>query len=365
MLKLVISDLHISGGTPSGSFSPYEDFHYDEELAEFLEFYSTGEYFDMPVELILNGDILDPLKVDINGTFPDRITNAIAVQKVGRCLDGHPLVVQALRQFIRRPGKSITYIMGNHDLEIAFLSVQELIRSVIAGPDHTRLIEFRVFSPFYDLPGGIRVTHGNQFEALNRVDLKRLFMTRGFAEPVLNLPWGSIFLLKVLLPIKNQRPYINLVHPFGRYYWLAVVSDSQVAIPAGLRAAYYFTKTRFIEARQRAASFRETFRILREEAVVTPDLEEFAFALMDNNPSLTGVIMGHSHQARIRRYGKRGAMYVNTGTWTKLINLNLSDLGVHTRFTYAMVDYRGGTGEPRLGLYRWFGSQRPYSELRY
>lgn len=365
MIRLVLSDLHISAGNPPGEYSPYEDFHYDLALEEFLDYYSSGAFRSIPVELILNGDIFDPLKVSVNGLFPDRISNAIALEKMGRCLNGHPVVVRALRRFLSRKGKSITYIMGNHDLEIAYLSVQELVRTVLCAGNAGAPIQFRVFDPFYDLPGGVRVCHGNQFEALNRVDLHRLFITRGGQEPILNLPWGSIFLLKVLVPIKEKRPYINLVHPFSRYFSFALLTDTSVALPAGLRAAFYFFKTRFWEARQRSASFRETLSILQEEGVVSPNLQDVAFSMLEREPSLTAVIMGHTHGAMIRRYPGRNATYVNTGTWTKLINLELPDLGVHTRFTYALVDYRDGGSAPKVSLCRWFGTQHPTMELRY
>jgi UDP-2,3-diacylglucosamine pyrophosphatase LpxH len=365
MLKLVISDVHVGAGNPAGEFNPYEDFHYDPVMAEFLDHFSTNDYADRPVELIINGDFLDPLKVPIDGLFPDRITNQIALRKVGACLNGHPVLFQALRRFVSRPNKSITYIMGNHDLEIAFPSVQQLFRSVVGAPSFQERIRFRVFEPFYDLPGGVRICHGQQFEALNRVDLQHLFLTRGYAEPILNLPWGSIFLVRVLMPIKAERPYINLVHPFGRYLAVALLTDTSMALPATARAFYHFFKTRFVEARRRAVSFKQTLKILREEAVVTPDLEVAAVAMFDEDPTLTAVVMGHTHTAKVRRYKKRGALYLNTGTWTKLISLDLPDLGVHTRFTYAAIDYQDGEPKPRVGLFRWFGQQHPYMELRY
>lgn len=365
MLKVIISDCHLSSGSPQGQYNPYEDFHHDPALAEFIRNFSSGEHANENVELIINGDFLDPLKVDVNGTFPDRITEAIAVRKISTCLNGHPQVVKALRSFISRPDKQITYIMGNHDMEVAFPAVQRLIRTVVGAPRFQDRVAFRVFEPHYDLPGGVRVCHGNQFETLNKADLSKLFLTKGYAEPILNLPWGSIFLLKVLLPVKQQRPYINLVHPFGRYLALAALSDSSIAIPASLRAFYYFMKTRFIEAHRRAVSFRDTLRILKEEAVVTSNLEDAAFDMFDKDPTLAAVIMGHTHFAKIRKHGPAGATYINTGTWTKLISLDLADLGVHTRFTYALVDYRIDGARPRVGLFRWFGTQKPFDELRY
>ncbi len=364
MIKLVFSDTHLSMGNRAGHFNPFEDFHDDDSMAAFLDHHSTGVFADQDVELILNGDIFDPLAVEVNGTFPERITSSIAVLKMSKCLEGHAQVVAALRRFLSRPSKRLTYIMGNPDLELGFPAVQQLLRTVVGGPDASERIRFLIYEPWYDLPGGVRVCHGNQFEALNRVDLKHLFLTKGYSDPILNLPWGSIFLLKVLLPVKQERPYMTLVHPFSRYLAFALVTDTRVAAPATARAVYHFMRTRFVEARKRAASLRETFRILREEAAVTPDLEVVAGAMMRDNPGLRAVIMGHSHEAKVRRMGNRG-VYVNTGTWTKYVSLDLPDFGAHTRLTYAMVDYRQGGPSPRVGLFQWFGPVEPNRELKY
>jgi len=364
MIKLSISDTHLSMGSRPGRFNPYEDFHDDEALCSFLDYYSNGEFENESVELILNGDIFDPLAVDLNGLFPERITSSVAVAKMGKCLEGHAEVVAAMRRFLSLPGKSITYNMGNHDLEVAYPAVQQLIRSVVGGPEGAIKLRFRIYEPWYDLPGGVRICHGNQFEALNRVDLKNLFLTKGYSEPILNLPWGSIFLLKVLLPVKQERPHMTLVHPFSRFLALSLVTDTRVAAPATARAAYHFMRTRFVEARRRAASLSETIRIMREEAVVVPDLEVAAAAMLRDNPGLRAVIMGHSHEAKIRRMGNRG-VYVNTGTWTKYVSLEIPDFGSHTRLTYAMVDYRGNGQTPYVGLYQWFGPRMPLRELKY
>ena len=364
MIKLVISDTHLSMGNRLGHFNPFEDFHEDDALIRFLQYYSSGEFADEDVELILNGDIFDPLAVEVSGGFPERVTSGIAVWKMTRCLEGHSGVVAALRRFLGQSNKKITYIMGNHDLDIAFPAVQQLLRTVLGGPDGSERIRFRIYEPWYDLSGGVRVAHGNLYEALNRVDLKHLFLTKGYSEPILNLPWGSIFLLKVLLPVKQERPYMTLVHPFSRYLAFSLVTDTRVAAPATARAVYHFMRTRFVEARKRAASLRETFRILREEAVVSPDLEIAAGEMMRDNPGLRAVIMGHSHEARVRRMGNRG-VYINTGTWTKYVSLDLPDFGAHTRLTYAKVDYRQGGPSPRVGLFQWFGSMEPLRELMY
>ena len=364
MIKLVVSDLHVGTGSTTGHFNPFEDFHYDRQFRAFVDYFCAPPYADTPVELILAGDIFDLLKTAVDGSYPDQITEEVALYKLSRCLNGHPTFLAALRAFLAAPNRQITYMMGNHDLEIAFPRVQELLRSAVEGPDHRNRLRFVVYEPFYELPGGVRIYHGNQFEALNRVNPRNLFVTEGVPAPFLNLPWGSVFLLKVLVPFKEQRPYINLVQPFSRYLQAALVTDTAFAASLALKATYYFVKTRFVESRKRAGDLKSTLRILMEEAVVYKDFETQAFEIMTREPELRAVIMGHSHVPMVRS-GAGDRLYVNTGTWTKLINLRLPEMGVTHRRTYARVDYPDGPDSPRIGLFQWHGRPDAEEEIQY
>ena len=49
---LIISDLHLGAGVSVGArFNFLEDFYYDQELVEFLEYFSNGDYKDREVEI--------------------------------------------------------------------------------------------------------------------------------------------------------------------------------------------------------------------------------------------------------------------------------------------------------------------------
>ncbi len=364
MIKLIVSDLHVGTGSTTGQFNPFEDFHYDRQFRAFVDHFCAAPYSETSVELILAGDIFDLLKTEVDGSYPDQITEEVALYKLTRCLDGHPEFLAALRYFVAAPDRRLTYMMGNHDLEIAFPRVQEFLRSAVGGPDHLDRIRFVVYEPYYELPGGIRIYHGNQFEALNRVNPRKLFITEGVPAPCLNLPWGSVFLLKVLLPFKEKRPYINLVQPFSRYLKAALLTDTLFAVPLVAKTSYYFVKTRFVESRKRAGDLKSTLRILLEEGVVYKDYETQALEIMEKEPSVNAVIMGHSHVPMVRR-GPGDRLYLNTGTWTKLISLRLPELGVSHRRTYARVDYPDGPDAPQLGLYQWNGRRDITEEIQY
>ena len=75
--KLVVSDFHLGKGRyfRDGTQNILEDFIYDREFAEFLAYYRTGEFSDVDVELILNGDILNLLQIDYYGVHTHLITD--------------------------------------------------------------------------------------------------------------------------------------------------------------------------------------------------------------------------------------------------------------------------------------------------
>lgn len=121
-IKLVISDCHLSAGhTFESQRNPHEDFHFDEEMSAFFQYFSTGIYGDgCEVELIINGDFFDFLNVPYKGEFEEVITEQFALYKLECMLTGHTQVVNAMRDFASLPGKNIVYNIGNHDADLFF-----------------------------------------------------------------------------------------------------------------------------------------------------------------------------------------------------------------------------------------------------
>ncbi|MFN9809842.1 MAG: hypothetical protein ACK6CU_09445, partial [Deltaproteobacteria bacterium] len=77
LLRVVLSDLHLGTGVRPGEPNAFEDFRHDEDFEALLEHYDAvvgaGE-----LELVLNGDIFDLLKVKVGGVWPAEITDEIA-----------------------------------------------------------------------------------------------------------------------------------------------------------------------------------------------------------------------------------------------------------------------------------------------
>ena len=115
LLRLVLSDLHLGTGTRRGQLNPLEDFIHDDRLVELLGYYGQLARADGSIELILNGDIFDLLKVKIAGAWPTEVTEEIAIAKLQQCLEGHPRFVLALREFIQKPRNRVTYLPENQN----------------------------------------------------------------------------------------------------------------------------------------------------------------------------------------------------------------------------------------------------------
>src|SRR5262245_36541353 len=116
LLRIVVSDLHLGTGVEKGKRNPHEDFYEDDRFAELLAHYDQLAGDQSEIELILNGDIFDLLKVKIDGAWPTEITAEIATEKLRLCLEGHPKFVLCLRSFLNRPHRRLVYLPGNHDL---------------------------------------------------------------------------------------------------------------------------------------------------------------------------------------------------------------------------------------------------------
>ena len=112
-LILVISDLHLGAGhMVNGKKNFLEDFHYDQELIEFLNFYSSKDYANTPVELIINGDFFDLLAVPFVEFFDDEFwSERAALEKLKMICDAHPEVMEALDHFLKAKNRYLKYLL--------------------------------------------------------------------------------------------------------------------------------------------------------------------------------------------------------------------------------------------------------------
>ncbi len=353
--KLVVSDFHLGKGRflRDRTQNILEDFIYDREWAEFLNFYRSGHYADAEVELVLNGDILNLIQMDSWGVHTHLMTERSTVRSVEKIVEGHPEFFQALRRFTATPGHTVAYVVGNHDMGMLWEGPRRVFSEACGAP-----INF--YDVYYKFDG-IYIEHGQQYERFSATNLKRPFITRGLPEPVLNLPWASLFVAVVLPRIKQERPHVDKVRPFRIFLTQTLLHD----FFWGLKALYYISafviETMLFRRRFHIVEgFKSTLGLLKE-ITIYPNYDKVAFNILEENEDIHTVIMGHIHQLRYRLW-REGKEYFNEGTWNEVTNLDLGDYGTRIRLTYAFIEYSKEETpalRPTVRLKEWKGIWRP------
>ena len=163
---LVISDLHLSAGlTVNNRKNFLEDFHYDKELIEFIQYHSNGLYLEREVELIINGDFFDLLAVPFVPYFDDEYwSEEAALEKLKMIIEAHYGVIKALQNFLSFPQNNIVYIIGNHDAELIFPALQNYLFSLFGELDQSKFKILLNMTDNYSPEPGIILKHGHEFE---------------------------------------------------------------------------------------------------------------------------------------------------------------------------------------------------------
>ncbi len=361
-LRLVLSDLHLGTGIRRGELNTMEDFYHDDRFAELLEYYDRRAGDTAELEIILNGDIFDLLKVKVDGVWPVEVTPEIAAQKLRACLDGHPRFVRALRDLLSKPRRKITYLPGNHDLDMWLEAPQQLFRSYVA-PDKEDRVQFITSSDTYYLPEGIQIRHGHQFEKIHSVDYDRMTRQRPDGKVILNLPWGSLWILEVMNPAKAERNYVDRILPLNRFLLGALLFDTGFALRFLYRTIRYFLKHRVFALRAWTERIRKLPQLVREEIFALRSYDDEAVQALRRTRGIHTLIVGHSHGPRFRNIDGN-KLLVNTGTWMRMVNLDIRYLGQDSGLTYALVEY-GDTGRPTTSLMRWHGKRAAAEMIPY
>lgn len=197
---LIVSDLHLGPG------KDFEIFAGAKELPALLDNVASA-----PTRVIINGDGVDFLM----NFDPPQLDPARAVAHA-RDIVASPVtagVLSALGRVLARGGDVIIRL-GNHDVELAVLEVQAIIRDALGQP---REIAARLSFDYRDAPaiidvGGakILVTHGDNHDMFNRVTYDTLNQPEKFEYPP-----GSIVVREFMNPLIREHclRFINLLKP--------------------------------------------------------------------------------------------------------------------------------------------------------
>lgn len=136
-----------------------------------------------------------------------------SVFKMRRIIDHHPEWVRELASFLAK-GNEVVFVMGNHDRELSFPEVQEvLVRcvSAVAPPGYASVVAERIsFEPwFIHVPGLLYVEHGQQYDSTcsYRDILYPMIQPDARHGLELDMSFGSIAARKVLCRVGTINPY--------------------------------------------------------------------------------------------------------------------------------------------------------------
>lgn len=335
---LVISDLHLgAGGFVEGRRNFLEDFHHDEELVEFLEFYSTGQFSSQEVELVINGDFFDFLAVPYVKFFDDEYwSEKAALEKLRLIMNAHKEVIEALNKFLEVKNKSITFIIGNHDGELVFPSVRKLFINSLSD-DAKENFEFRESEGEYLPYEGVLIKHGHEYERAHCFDLNDSTITSAHGQDYFVPPWGSYYVTRVINRFKEERGFINQIRPIKTFLLHGLIFDTLFTLRFMFANAFYFIMVRFLYIFKQGGKLKHVFDSALEELELFHDLETMTKEFFYRRPEIQALIVGHTHEANYKVYND-GKVFINTGTWTNMYNLDFAKKQDGYKLTYAQID---------------------------
>jgi UDP-2,3-diacylglucosamine pyrophosphatase LpxH len=212
----VISDLHM-GGRPG-----FQILRQTSRLAAYVD-HLRLQAPERQVALVLNGDVFDTLAEE-GSTY---IAVETAVSVVTRIMDDASFkpVWDALAAFVQTPQRSLVFVIGNHDIEVALPPVQRLIRERLTGGqlDALARLEFSTMGAgFTATVAGAKVycTHGNEVDIWNYnryEDLSRVARHLNAGKPWPAEQWhanaGTRMVKDVMNKVKQRFAWIDLLKP--------------------------------------------------------------------------------------------------------------------------------------------------------
>ncbi len=251
----VISDLHLAAGTnQTGNCKGTENFFADQSFARFIDHLISINKAD-PALLIINGDLVDFLRID-NIPKTDRdilkwkaILKTIGIEKTESelrdsiskkeliyglktddyksvwklyiCATGHRDVFSSLAKWLLS-GHKLIIVKGNHDLEWywepvrAYMNILMVDNMALFKNELENAVQYNIFASgltyiddSFIIDVKIYVEHGHRYENFTAVDGDAVL--NGSKE--LNLPFGSFFNRYLINKVELAYPYIDNVRP--------------------------------------------------------------------------------------------------------------------------------------------------------
>lgn len=312
--------IYIISDTELGRGDIMDDFNDDETLIKFIEQVSLkpSEQNRANVHLVFNGDNFDYLKMAYDGTYPRVITEEISLWKTGEIFRSHSHVFNTLEKFLENPSHHLTFVIGNHDPDLAWPSVQQAFRDKLHN--HHRL-HFAFSFDYKD----IHAEHGNLLDTFFYFNVKKPIITYR-RKRILNLPWGSRIVFSHLIKIKENFPNEEKIQPITSYikhhpelkkFFRKTMADLI------LKKFFIHPTLLFFDPTYRAPQFKILKEIFKKK-FKTVSFDQFSKTefnkLIRQNPDAKIICLGHSHKLAEVNYKNR--LFMITDTWRNEIEFN-------------------------------------------
>lgn len=364
---LVISDLHLGAGHIfKGKRNILEDFHYDSELIEFFNFYCSDEFHSKNIELVINGDFLDFLAVPYVKFFDDEFwSEEAAKEKLKIMLEAHKEVMQALNNFASQKNKKVVFIIGNHDAEMVFPSLQEIFINCFDENVREKVQILADGADYFPHPE-VNIRHGHEYYIAHNFEPANVIAESETGRKYFIPPWGSYYVTRVINKFKEEREHINAVRPIRKFLINGLIYDTLFTMRFILANVFYFIMVRFIFLFKSNQDFRSLYDVIPEELDLFSDPESMAEDFFEANKKTRVLIIGHTHEPIFRSYAN-GNYFINTGTWTRMHHMDFNRRNEGVLLTYAQLDLEQNKNKElvlsNVSLNVWKGQQsKPYDE---
>ncbi|MFL5628154.1 MAG: hypothetical protein ACJ788_21450 [Ktedonobacteraceae bacterium] len=212
-IKLIISDLHLAD-----DHSLIDGFGDRQQAA--LEGLLAAACTPGPlgladeVELIINGDCFDFLAT--KPYEPEGITDGPAAKaKLHKIIAAHTPFFTTIQRFIATPRRHITFLTGNHDIDLCFEEIRAQIyeaSGVLPDDQRVSFCQTRFYRPLPD----VYVEHGNHYDFWNHVTAGVWDEQGKLLNPrpeTITLPVGSRYFQHAAHPINLQYAYFDHLEP--------------------------------------------------------------------------------------------------------------------------------------------------------
>jgi UDP-2,3-diacylglucosamine pyrophosphatase LpxH len=206
--RIVISDLHI------GRADDFDIFHSNTKVDHLRRFIERWRAEGRPAELIINGDFVDFLQL----TPWEAAGRAAALVKIKDIVQASAEVFRVLGALLNNACHRITVLLGNHDVELAYQEVWEIVRDAIlkdvpTAGNRLTLVKNRV--SYVPTVNGVlvHIEHGNENDPWNAINYLQLFNDAEKGTQSYRVPPGTQFVYDVMNEAKARYRFVDLLKP--------------------------------------------------------------------------------------------------------------------------------------------------------